>query len=349
MLHRSSLFLLVLLALVVTGCQGDPPTAARSTQPSSAAASELPPLRRVVGYLPLYRDPSVMVPRLDLRTLTHLNIAFVNPDDAGSFATFEAAPAWIALAERLPAIRAAGVKVLASIGGGAASESLRGHLQDAGRRTAYVTALLGFADRWRLDGIDVDLEGSLVRDGERFNPFVLALGEALRQRGLLMTAAFSLHSAAVPSDAVLARLDFINAMAYDQTGSWAPTRVMQHSSWDYAQASLDAWTVKRGIAPERVVLGVPFYGWRFFRDAAGKPAGDARAWAQIVDERPQATAEDSYGDAATAAGAVFYNGTTTIAAKTRLARRYGGIMVWELGQDRPDDRSLFAVIRANAR
>ena len=315
-----------------------------------AADQAPPPLQRVVVYLPLFRpnrDPAEMLSRLDLRTLTHLNLAFINPDSEGSFSAVEAHPSWRVLIEHLPTLHVAGIKVLASIGGGGwrGSEPLRPHLVEPSRRAAYVASLVAFVKRWKLDGIDVDIEGPLVKDAQLYPPFVIELGDALLALGLRMTAAYSGNTTNV-SDEMLARIEFINTMAYDESGSWSPHRVIQHSSMEHAQRNIDVW-LKRGVPPEKIVLGVPFYGWRFFLNAQGQIAGDSKTWAQIVAEHPSATEVDEYGNATTSAGRIFYNGPTTIAAKTLLARRYGGIMVWEIGQDALGEHSLFAVIRAN--
>ena len=44
-------------------------------------------------------------------------------------------------------------------------------------------------------------------------------------------------------------------------------------------------------------------------------------------------------------GATTYlNSRATILAKAKLARQYGGIMIWELGQDAPGDASLLKAI-----
>lgn len=104
-----------------------------------------------------------------------------------------------------------------------------------------------------------------------------------------------------------------------------------HSSYDFAVASAQYWTDTRGMDPEKVVLGVPFYG---------RPAA---SYADILAANP-----DAYNtDVSTINGMeTYYNGIPTITAKTQWAcENVGGIMIWQISQDTTDlDKSLLNAI-----
>src|SRR5215469_8963380 len=82
---------------------------------------------RVIGYLRTQNIRDGQAGQVDYSKVTHINIAFVNPDSLGNF---EAMPGLKAFADKMHLIH---VKVLASIGGGLAP--------------AYYSDLLGDAKR----------------------------------------------------------------------------------------------------------------------------------------------------------------------------------------------------------
>src|SRR5688572_20337472 len=97
-----------------------------------------------------------------------------------------------------------------------------------------------------------------------------------------------------------------------------------------------SWWVNKGLAKEKAVFGVPFYGYSW---ANGKAT--ALTYAQILAQAPDAATVDQVQ----VAGATTYlNSRVTIQAKAKLARQYGGIMIWELGQDAAGDASLLKAI-----
>lgn len=130
-------------------------------------------------------------------------------------------------------------------------------------------------------------------------------------------------------------LDFVNIMAYDETGTWAPDAPGQHSSFAFAQSNVAYW-LGRGLPKAKAVLGVPFYGYGF---------GEAfRRWgypyAEIVAAYPGAEDLDQTGKT------IWYNGRPTIRAKAQYVRDQGlaGVMIWSLDSDAKGDRSLLSAI-----
>ena len=123
-------------------------------------------------------------------------------------------------------------------------------------------------------------------------------------------------------------------MAYDDDAG--KTFRVHHSPYALAERSLDFWLKDRKLPAEKAVLGLPFYAKR----GMGRYGpGFAELLQQGAD--PQA---DTFGEND-------YNGTRTIAAKTRLARQRGcgGVMIWEIGLDAPGQNSLLQAISAAAK
>jgi GH18 family chitinase len=239
-----------------------------------------------------------------LDKVTHINIAFINPDTLGNFKQDLAISAFIDRAHKKR------VKVLASIGGGGDHSYYHALLHDD-KRALFIRNLISFAKQYNLDGIDVDLEGNDV--DPNYEAFVTELAATLRTSGKLMTAAIATWYKDKISDKALQQFDFVSIMSYDATGPWRPERPGPHSPYQIAVDDLQYWSETRLIPKQKLVLGVPFYGYGF-----------------------GATPEVE---------SMHYNGTQTIRKKTELAmEKAGGIMIWQLLGDAPGENSLLKVI-----
>jgi hypothetical protein len=110
--------------------------------------------KRVIGYLPnwdfqVYRT-------VDYAALTHVNLAFINPNSDGDLSHgFESD---YTFNEIVSTFHANNVKVIASLGGGGQSGNYA-TLSGASRRDAFNDKLIAFASKFNLDGFDLDVEG----------------------------------------------------------------------------------------------------------------------------------------------------------------------------------------------
>lgn len=290
-----------------------------------------PPALRTVVYLPTYRGAlGNWTARLDGSRMSYLNLCFAEVSAQGGVSYPDPD-----LDTFVAAAHAAGVKVCMAIGGGAIIETggpFATVLQD-GTRAAFVDELVQYAAAHQLDCIDVDLEGNAVN--AYYEAFVTSLATKLHGAGKEMTAAVGSWFGDRISTAAIQAFDFINVMAYDLHNPFAATEPVQSASIAEATAEVEYW-VGRGLSREKAVFGVPFYGFKW---VAGK--SEALTYAQILAGNPAAETSDQVD----LSGAVTYlNSRTTIVAKAQLAKQYGGIMAWELGQDAPGDASLLKAI-----
>ena len=220
--------------------------------------------------------------------------------------------------------------MLISVGGATASATDWAYLIKANRRARFIDSIVAYLQRYDFDGIDVDLEGSAINSD--YGDFITELSVEMQSRGLLLTAALAKWNGYLIPDAALAAFDFINLMAYDATGSWAPNNPGQHSSMQFAQQNLDYWVNSRGVPAENCVLGVPFYGYDFDNGGRGVRYGN------IVAANDSAAYKDNIGQ-------IYYNGKPTIAQKTVLSiENYGGVMIWEITQDAVGEHALIDTI-----
>lgn len=288
----------------------------------------------VVAYVPNWIDLKTFIPTIPFEKVTHLNVAFENPDDDSGTLGFSADyPTLIAKAH------AFGVKVLISIGGGSASEdpgmqARYAALLSEEKRAGFAGKLVDYVKTHGFDGLDVDLEGPTVN--QNYGPFITALGAGLKPGGKLLSAAVSkgYGGARVPAE-TFADFDFVNIMAYDATGYWDPASPGPHSSYAFAVDNISYW-LERGLPRAKAVLGVPFYGHGFHK-AFHKGVYD---YARIVLDYPGAEERDESGSV------IFYNGLPTIRKKCRcvLDENLAGVMIWSLDEDAPGPKSLLNAI-----
>ncbi|REG26000.1 GH18 family chitinase [Archangium gephyra] len=294
---------------------------------------------RVVGYLPnWYGSYASWVSKVDFSKLTHINLAFALGDANGQL---QLAPA-SDIATFVNAAHAQGVKVFPSLCGGGGDSRITPFYQPD-KVDAFVDHIINYVVTHNLDGIDVDVEAP-DRMGALYDTFIARLIAKARPRGLPVTAAVAPWMQYGMSDTTLRSFDFITIMSYDNAGTW--TGPGEHSSYAQAQEALTFYANK-GVARDRMVLGVPFYGYCWGNCGNGQTSAYI-LYKDILAKFPTASGADWINSN----GAQYsYNGLATMRAKATLGKQYGGIMIWELAGDlaTTSDQSLLRAIDGSVR
>ncbi len=263
--------------------------------------------------------------------LTHLIYAFVRPNADGSLMP-------IGKPERLKELveksHKHGVKVVISVGGVMSGnervvtnfEALTAQDESI---AIFVNNMAKFVDAYQLDGIEVDWEFPTEQSKMQYEKLVVALREMLTKKGKTLSAAVASSVEEVSeapylvglSDKALASLDWINIMAYGLGGGLKG----QHSPYWHANVSVHYY-LKRGVAPEKIVLGIPLFAmpsWKQYRN--------------LVAQNKENAYSDYVPDVKLPS---YYNGVNTIKDKTRLALNLaGGVMFFDINEDTHDDTS----------
>lgn len=309
---RRLLLLMTVLSGLVAAC-GE-----RTGTPTSPAQHLLgKPAFHVIAYI----TEAIVVEVIPFDKLTHINYAFLIPNADGTFARL--ANSW-KLKKIVAQAHDNGVKVLISVGGWGWDKEFERLAADPQARTRCVQGPVDLLAEYNLDGVDLDWEFPDPGQSSRnFLALMTELRAALPSDKLLTAAVIAFgdeYGRGVPDEG-FALMDFVNIMTYDGAN---------HGSMEQFQKGLDYW-LGRGLAPEKIVLGVPFYA---------RPNGTPY-W-KIIEVDPDAAQTDTshyFGIDLT------YNGIPTIEAKTRLAlERAGGIMFWTLEHDSRDEYSLLLAI-----
>ncbi|MCD6050778.1 MAG: glycoside hydrolase family protein [Verrucomicrobia bacterium] len=289
---------------------------------------------RVVAYVPNWVDLNTFSETIEYGKITHINIAFENPkDEEGNLSFNNRNEVLIKKAKENK------VKVLISIGGGAASgnKALLARYFDLisdAKRAAFTAKLADYVEAHGFDGLDVDIEGPAINHD--YGAFIENLAKVLKPKDKLRTCALSKgYGGNKVKDETLTHFDFVNIMAYDGAGAWNPNAPGQHSSMEFAKSNVKFW-LDKGLPKSKAVLGVPFYGYGFgeaFRKSS-------YAYYDILQKYPGAEKVDKIGST------IWYNGIPTIKAKTQYVvdEGLGGIMIWSLDNDVKRENSLLSAI-----
>lgn len=284
---------------------------------------------KVIGYLTNWGNFIEDAQNIDYSKVTHVNIAFVNPGLSGNLAPTNN------LSTVTQIIHTNNALALASLGGATANATTWATHTNTTNRTAFISKVLAFTIKYNLDGIDIDLEGNNIT--ANYNGFVQELCDTLHAHGKLVTTAIGTWQGSLISDLTLAKYDLVNVMSYDYYGTW--TGPGQHSPYNGSESELIYWTKTRGLPKEKVILGVPSYGYVWASE--GK---SSITYTDLLTQYPRAVNQDSIN---TGTGVIYYNGIETIREKTVLAlAKAGGIMMWTLQNDLPtsDTNSLISAI-----
>jgi GH18 family chitinase len=321
---RRSFSGLLLLAILLTACSTPPtPISAPTETPAplpTMTASPAPSEFIILAYATEGIVPEI----IPYDQLTHINYAFLTPQDDGTFNPI--ANSW-KLKQIVASGHAKNVKVLISVGGWGWDQQFETMAANAASRAAFVKNLKAFVDEYQLDGADIDWEyPDSGASSENFLTLIKELRAVLPDR-LLTTAVVSYGDNALgihPDSFSL--FDFVNVMTYDGP---------DHGTMEQFEKGLAFWS-ERGLPKEKTVMGMPFYSH------VKESSAEGVTFAKLVQADPAAAQVDEfdyYGMTEV------YNGIPTVRAKTRLAmEKARGVMFWALDHDARGEFSLVNAI-----
>ena len=289
---------------------------------------------RVVGY---YTTGSFSLnDKIQYCKLTHLNIAFANPQTDGTIILSGNSGDLLKNVMDTARSQNSNIKIYIAIGGGYITDEMwntyKNFLANPQDRPILIDKIVSYVLDNGFDGVDVDLEWKYVTTG--YSDFVIELRDALKEQSKGISAAYPSETRySLITEEALNALDFINLMVYDYTGPWNPSPG-QHSSYNHAKRGIHFWKNKVGINPSKLTLGVPFYGYDFQNSTTVK----SFTYGSMVASDVSSSEKDNVGKK-------YYNGRPTIANKVKLAsQNLSGIMIWRIGADSFSEYSLLETI-----
>lgn len=331
--HLQTSVTVLLFAFLITSCTQTSTLSNQQNFNSKSVYSEKIQSFKIVGYYSLSEALKADRELVPFEQLTHINLWFLNPDSLGNYRKD-----LTGLTSFVEEAHQKNVHVLFSIGGGGHYPHYS-HLLTDEYRSQLIDNLVSEVLKYNIDGVDVDLEGSAI--DENYEPFVIELGRELQKHNKLMTSAIAVYYKDQLADTALKQYDFMNIMVYDRTGPWRPDRPGPHSTYQNAVDDLEYFRSERNIPKEKIVLGVPFYGYAFSTNTDSPPR--SMNYDEITTTYPGSEWVDEWkmpGDYT-----IYYNGIPTIIRKTVLAKKEAsGIMIWQLLGDAKEEKSLLKMI-----
>ncbi len=333
---------------------------------SGGTAPIIPTGKYMVGYYPSWASGSGLPPQnVDASLLTHIHYAFANVNANGSLILPHGAidrnnlQGLVALRGKNPQL-----KVLLSVGGWDYSYHFSSVAANAATRTTFAKSAADMVKQYNLDGIDIDWEFPKQQDKRNFTLLLQAVRAELDDlsrttgRTYLLSIAAGTGLTNMEVSAVASVLDYIFLMGYDMHGPWdsyadlnAPLYPAGDVSPQYSISVSGTVASYRsaGVPAKKIVLGMPFYGYRYTTDGSRNDglyapfsAGKSISYKQLAASylsnpsfkrflHPRARVPYLFD------GTTFitYEDAASIAEKVTYARAQGlgGVGAWELSQD----------------
>lgn len=131
-------------------------------------------------------------------------------------------------------------------------------------RMKMIKQLLGFAQTYKLQGINIDFENVYLKDKENLVQFVRELTPFMHEQGLSVSidvtpkSTNEMWSMFYDRTALAEVVDYMMLMAYDEYWASSP-KSGSVSSLPWVERSVTALLTTDKIPPSKLVLGVPFY------------------------------------------------------------------------------------------
>ncbi|MDD2628972.1 MAG: glycosyl hydrolase family 18 protein [Limnochordia bacterium] len=226
---------------------------------------------------------------------------------------------WISITAQKDAQRPDGTPEAGAPGGSVDAFS------DPAVRAQFIADVVAHLKEYDLDGVDLDWEyPATASQWQDYNNLVIELAEALHLAGKLFSTAQAPNSGL--STQALNSFDRINIMAYDWFGT-----DQNHSTFAGAVDAIDTFINQRGVAKEKIVLGIPWYADK---------KGDSTTQTDWKTIYRLLTANNAIGDHTIDPGINTvdiwgFNGPNLVRNKVLYAiqKEIGGVFYWQVKND----------------
>ncbi len=268
--------------------------------------------------------------------------------------------------------RARGVRVYMTVRNGFIGQRFHDMVSDPTKRAQHIQDLLAKMDTVGFDGIDIDYEGLFLEDRDAFTSFMTDLAREVHLRNKLLSVAIQAKTSEPGEWASLkaqewrpvgAVVDRFRVMTYDKHYSGSGPGAVSPLPW---LLEVERFAVTQ-VAPEKVQMGLPFYGYAWPRGRRGTSITWQRAQ-ELIAEFNVPVAYDETNKApffayereepATEPGGTpqkvwrdaWFENARSIQDKVNALRdrTSGGVAVWRLGEEDPGAFPALASVRNRA-
>ncbi|SDP11829.1 Copper amine oxidase N-terminal domain-containing protein [Paenibacillus sp. yr247] len=223
------------------------------------------------------------------------------------------------------------------------------------RRMKIIKQLLGFAQTYKLQGINIDFENVYLKDKENLVQFVRELTPFMHEQGLAVSidvtpkSTNEMWSVFYDRPALAEVVDYMMLMAYDEYWATSP-KSGSVSSLPWTERSVTGLLGSEKVPPSKLVLGVPFYTRQWTEEtkngkttvtsktltmeAAETIIKDKKLTPIFLEETGQNYVEYKEGEKLIR---IWLEDETSIKARLELVKKYdlAGVASWRRGFEQP--------------
>lgn len=249
-------------------------------------------------------------------------------------------------------------KVWAMVSNNANKDTTSTILNSYTLRTNMINTIVSLANKYNLDGINIDFENMNESDKSMFSRFIIELEPKLKEAGKTLSVDVTAPdgggdwSECYERDVIGNIADYIVFMAYDQNGAYS-SKEGTTAGYNWVETNLNKFIKREEIPSNKIVLGMPFYT-RLWKEENGNitsktvnmknidtviPSDIQRIWDDTLKQNYVEYTQDS------AVYKMWIEDEMSIKEKVGLVRKYNlaGVASWE--KDREKD-TIWAVIKA---
>ncbi|MBL7727325.1 MAG: glycoside hydrolase family 18 protein [Dinghuibacter sp.] len=274
------------------------------------------------------------------------------------------------------------LKIMVSIGGWGGCAPCSGLFSSEHSRKTFAQTTVALFRKYGIDGLDLDWEYPAIEgypghaykpdDKQNFTALVQELRKEMGNRYLLSFAAGGFEQfleASIEWEKVMPLLDFVNLMTYDLVGGYS-TVTGHHTPQNHYREKQQSvsrcvrWLLNKKVEPEKLIVGAAFYArvWeqvpdtlnglyqsgKFKQGVAFKDFStyfsDSSGFRYYWDKKAKAPFQYNKQKKLFAT----FDNERSVREKARFIKRkkLGGIMFWELIQDKPKNGLVDELHRA---
>lgn len=249
-------------------------------------------------------------------------------------------------------------KVWAMVSNNANKDTTSTILNSYTLRTNMINTIVSLANKYNLDGINIDFENMNESDKSMFSRFIIELEPKLKEAGKTLSVDVTAPdgggdwSECYERDVIGNVADYIVFMAYDQNGAYS-SKEGTTAGYNWVETNLKKFIKREEIPSNKIVLGMPFYT-RLWKEENGNitsktvnmknidtviPSDIQRTWDDTLKQNYVEYTQDS------AVYKMWIEDEMSIKEKVGLVRKYNlaGVASWEKDREK---NTIWAVIKA---
>lgn len=145
-------------------------------------------------------------------------------------------------------------------------------------RTILINNIVELAEKYNLDGINIDFEYIYKKDKDMFSQFIIELYPRLKEKNLILSVDVTAPDGSANWSECYDRLtigrncDYVIFMAYDQYGD-SSTKPGPTAGYNWVETNVNKFLTSGSInevPAEKLILGIPFYTKIWTQDSSGQ-------------------------------------------------------------------------------